>query len=235
MAHHQEITSKLTRIDSRKPLFLNRLVVSILVFCSVLFTVPQATSQTVNDLWIYVLNNRADQVEQLLRRGLDPNTTSDQGNPIIMQSVRDDSWAVFDVILKHPNTDVKILNGYQETPLMYVSLMGDLPRAKALIKRGAVINHLGWTPLHYAASKGQLAMVTYLLSQGAMPNAPSPTGAGPIMMAASAGATAVVQALLDAGADPAAVNINGENAAVAARNAKHSRLADALDEIIRKR
>ena len=36
-------------------------------------------------------------------------------------------------------------------PLMYVALVGDVPRAKALVARGAEINKLGWTALHYVA------------------------------------------------------------------------------------
>jgi len=226
---------EMTRTKTLNQLFLKKITIYFLCFFGFLSSVPLALAQNVSDLWIYVQNNRADQVDQLLKSGLDPNTTTDRGNPIIMQAVRDGSWAVFDVVMKHPKTDLKVMNGYQETPLMYVSLVGDLPRAKALVSRGAEINHLGWTPLHYAASKGQLDLVIYLLSQGAMPNAPAPNGTSPVMMAATAGAVDVVQVLLDAGADPEAINLSGDNAATAARQAGHSRLADSLDAVISKR
>lgn len=220
---------------TRNPLLINtKIVISTFLFLTFFFS-ALAHAQRVDDLWIYVQNDRADQVGALLKQGLDPNTTTDIGNPILMQAVRDNSWAVFDVVMKNPKTNLKIMNGYQETPLMYVSLVGDLPRVKALVARGAEINHLGWTPLHYAATKGQTALVEYLLSQGAMPNAPSPNGSSPIMMAARSGSPDTVQVLLDAGADPVAIDMNGDNAATVARDNGHSGLADSLQEIIDKR
>jgi ankyrin repeat protein len=195
----------------------------------------QAYAQSVEDLWVHVRNDRADQVQRLLDQGLDPNTRDGRGNPIIMQAVRDNAWGVFDLVLANPKTDILIMNGHQETPLMYVSLVGDLDRAKQLVTKGAQINHLGWTPLHYAASMNQLVVVQYLLEQGAMPNAPAPDGSSPILMAAQAGARDIVQVLLDAGADPSAINTNGIDAARAARNRGHTRLADAIDKVIAER
>ena len=207
-------------------------------FCFVaclLIGVEAAKAQQVEDLWVHVRNDRADDVQTLLARGLDPNTRTKQGNPILMQAVRDDAWTVFDVVLANPKTNIEIMNAYQETPLMYVSLVGDLPRAKKLVSLGAQINHLGWTPLHYAAAKGQLEVVEYLLAQGAMPNAPAPDGSSPILMAASAGAIDTVQALLKAGADPSAVNSDGADAVTAARDRGHDNLAEALEVVIAKR
>lgn len=203
---------------------------------AILFANPGASSaQNPDEIWLYVQNDRAGQVKALLDRGLDPNSRTNIGNPILMQAVRDNSWAVFDLVLENPATEINILNGYQETPLMYVSIVGDLNRAKRLVAKGAEVNHLGWTPLHYAASKGHVEVVKYLLSVGAMPNAPAPDGTSPIMMAARSGSLDAVQVLLNAGADPSAININGENAVNAARDNGHTSLADSLSKVIAKR
>lgn len=227
---------EITQIKSVNSLIYKNILSVFLVLAAIIgLMASPASAQSQEDLWIYVANDRASSVQTLLDRGLDPNTRDSRGNPIIMQAVRDDSWAVFDVVLNHPKTDVRIMNGYQETPLMYVSLVGDLERAKQLVAKGAQINHLGWTPLHYAASTGQVPVVEYLLAQGALPNAPAPDGSSPITMAAQAGAIDTVQVLLEAGADPSAINTNGVNAAQAARNRGHTDLADALDEIVAKR
>jgi len=226
-------------MSNLKELTLNnqhkQLIFILFMFFALFLSIRPAQSQAETDLWVFVQNDRSDRVQKMLEKGLDPNTRTSLGNPIIMQAVRDGAWTVFDILLKHPDTDINILNGYQETPLMYVSLMGDLNRAKALVARGATINQLGWTPLHYAAAKGQVSVVEFLLEQGALPNSPAPNGESPIMMAASAGAIDTVQLLIKAGADPTAIDMNGNDAITAARDKGHTQLSQALEKIVRER
>lgn len=212
----------------------NLLYSILFILASLLVGTAQAQTSPL-DLWIDVENNRSDRIKTYLNEGMDPNIVTNLGNPLLMQAVRDGAWDVFDVVLAHPDVQVGIMNGHQETPLMYVAIVGDLPRAKKLVEMGAEVNHLGWTPLHYAASRGHEDVVEYLLSLGAMPNAPAPDGSSPIMMAARTGSTTAAQMLLNAGADPTAVNINGEDAITAARDNGHSGLAEALAEVVKKR
>ena len=194
-----------------------------------------ASAASPDDIWVFIKNDRADDVKALLAAGVDPNAKTKMGNSILMQSVRDGAWNSFDVVLASPKVDVNLTNDYEETPLMYVALVGDLPRAKALVARGAQINKLGWTPLHYAAVKGNVDMVKYLLANDAMPNAPSPDGDSPLMMAVQSGNMQVVQALINAGGDPAAVNQKGVDAIDIARQKGNAELASAMEKIVKNR
>lgn len=185
--------------------------------------------------WESVRNDDAAEIRSMLARGADPNVRNDRGQPALMQAVRDGAWQVYDVLAADRRTNLEILNPAQETPLMYVALVGQYERAEALLARGVQVNRLGWTPLHYAAAKGHAELARLLLARGAMPNAPAPDGTSPLMMAVRANSIPTVQLLLDAGADPGARNLSGQDAMDVARAHGHEQLADALDKLMRER
>ncbi|TAL76742.1 MAG: ankyrin repeat domain-containing protein [Burkholderiaceae bacterium] len=187
-----------------------------------------------SEYWLDVANNRVDDVKSALAQGEDPNAISPNGQPALMLAIREGSWGVYDILLAHRRINVNIENRNHETPLMYLAIVGDLKRAKALIARGAHVNRLGWTPLHYAASKGNLAMVKLLIADKAIINAPSPDGTTPLMMAAFSGSENVVNALLEAGADATTRNLKHQSAADWARLGDHTDLAGKLDQLSKK-
>lgn len=184
-----------------------------------------------SDWWVDITNDRVEQIRSQLAFGEDPNAVSADGQPSIMQAIQDGAWQVYELLLRHRNINVNAVNGHDETPLMYLAVVGQTKRASQLIQKGAEVNRLGWTPLHYAASKGHLDTVKLLLANKAMVNAPSPDGTSPLMMAAYAGSEEVVRALLAAGADATARNLRGEDAALWARRKNHNQLAAQLNDL----
>lgn len=183
------------------------------------------------DWWVNIANDRDDKVKTMLAQGADPNELSPKGQPAIMQAIRDGAWKVYDVLVAHPKTVFNAMNINKETPLMYLAVVGETERAQQLIRRGALVNRLGWTPLQYAASKGHVDTVKMLLANKAMVNAPGPDGTTALMMAAYGGDETVVQVLLNAGADVTMVNLHKWDAARWARAKKHDALAKKLDAL----
>ena len=187
-----------------------------------------------SDWWVHISNDRVAQVKTMLQQGADPNELSPDGQPAIMQAIRDGAWGVYDFLAANPKTVYNAININRETPLMYLAVVGETKRAQDLIRRGALVNRLGWTPLQYAASKGHLDTVKMLIANKAIVNAPGPDGTTALMMAAYNGSDDVVKFLLDAGADVTMQNLQKYDAAAWARLKKHNDLADKLDALTNK-
>lgn len=156
--------------------------------------------------------DRAEQVQQLLERGFDPNSPNPKGQPALMVAMQLSSNKVVDLLVNWPTTNLSIKNPQGETPLMLAALSNKLPLAKLLILRGADVNQAGWTPLHYAATKGHIEMMRLMIDNSAYLDAESPNGTTPLMMAAHYGTPMAVKLLLEEGADPRIKNKLGLSA-----------------------
>lgn len=182
--------------------------------------------------WNALTRDDAGAVQTMLLRHADPNAKDSTGMPSLMFAIREQSWKAYDVLVHAPGIQIEAVNRLDETPLMYLCVLGETDRAKALIADGAQVNRLGWTPLHYAASRGRIDTMRMLLGHGAIVNAPGPDGTTPLMMAALSGKEDAVRLLLKHGADPTMFNLKHQTAADWARNNKHDRLATKLDALI---
>lgn len=187
------------------------------------------------DWWSAIRRDDVSTVQGMLLRYTDPNAFNALGNPALTQAVRDQSWKVFDALRAAPDVRIDEPNARDETALMYLCILGQTDRVRALIAAGAQVNRLGWTPLHYAASKAQVETARMLIEHGAIINAPGPDGTTPLMMAALSGKPEMVRLLLSKGADPTMFNAAHETAADWARKRNHQSLAAALDEVAGRR
>lgn len=194
-----------------------------------------ALAANAKDYWVYVVNDNVGAVKALLASGFDPNTRSPNQQTGLIQATRDGAWQVFDALLAAPKINVNLANQYNETPLMYVSLIGDVPRVKALINKGAKVNKEGWTPLHYAAVKARADVAKFLLEKGALPNELTPEGDTALILAVRADSVETVQVLINGGADPSRSNLKAQDAIDVARSRGKEELAKALEKIVANR
>lgn len=202
-----------------------RLLLAWLVFVPALCLAIQVQVDPPSDWWSAIRRDDATTVQEMLLRRVDPTAFNTQGNPALTQAARDQSWRVFDLLAVTPEVQIDQPNALDETPLMYLAILGQTARAEKLIQAGAQVNRLGWTPLHYAASKAQMDMARLLIGQGAIVNAPGPDGTTPLMMAALSGKRDMAELLLSQGADPTMFNAAGETAIDWAHKRNNTRMA----------
>jgi ankyrin repeat protein len=167
-------------------------------------------------------------VTKLLERGVDPNSTDDQGMPLIVLAAREKSDQVAKVLLDDPKTDIEKVDNHDENALMLAALNGDVELAQLLIAKGAEVNKKGWAPLHYAATNGHDDVVQLLIEHSAYIDAASPNGTTPFMMAARGDHVTTMKVLLQGGADPRLKNQIGMTALDFAR---HYQAKDALQSL----
>lgn len=197
-----------------------------------------ASAGAFEDFFTAIRRDRGDEVQALLARGLDPNTSDEQGRPGLVLALQLQSWKAFDALLAAPQLDVNRANAQGETALMLAAIRGELAAARALIALDADVNKTGWTPLHYAASSTSdeaPAMLRLLLEESAYIDAGSPNGSTPLMLAAQYGSEASADLLLAEGADASIKNQRGLTAVQFAQNAGRDTLAQRLAAAVRRR
>lgn len=146
--------------------------------------------------------NDAGRIKPLLSRGLDPNVREpERGETGMIVALRNDAMAVFQLLLAQPKIDLEARAGNGNTALMMAAFKSNMPAVKALLAKGAQVNHPGWTALHYAAAAGALDIMRVLLDHHAYIDAESPTKVTPLMLAAREGQEDAVKLLLQEGAD----------------------------------
>ena len=172
-------------------------------------------------------------VEQLLERGIDPNTPNPAGIPALMLALKLPTPAVATALLARPDIKVEVRNAQDESPLMLAALAGDLEICQTLIQRDADVNKPGWAPLHYAATNSHIPVIQLLLDNHAYIDAASPNGSTPLMMAAMYGNTSAVKLLLESGADPSLKNALGLTAIDFAQRVKKSESVEIIAAFVR--
>ncbi len=184
------------------------------------------------DFFKAVKTDDAATVKQLLARGFDPNSPSEDGQQPLFLALREGSGQVVGVLLQARGVRFDAANASGETALMLAALRGQVNWCAKLIALGAAVNRSGWAPLHYAATGPQAKAVTLLLEHGAQIDARSPNGSTALMMAARYGSADAVTLLLARGANPRLRNEHDLDAAAFARLGGREGLAVKLEQSV---
>ncbi len=203
------------------------------IYLIVIAGISSAMAGSYEDFFLAIKQDNAAPIQNLLQRGFDPNTVDPSGQTGLFLAMREPSPKAAQVLIDWPKTDVNLLNGKGESPLMLAALTGQQDLAEKLIKKGADVNKTGWTPLHYAASNGHVTIISLLLENSAYIDAESPNGTTPLMMASMYGTPAAVKLLLEEGADPNLKNQQGLTAQQFAQRANRPDSLEALTKAIR--
>ena len=163
---------------------------------SAAFATPQ------DDLRAAVEYNRPVLVQKYVAQGVDPNLNTREGNPLLVDALKDKNLDVAEALIRAKNIDFERTNAAGENALMMAAYQGLLSMVKLMVETYEVeVNKTGWTALHYAATNGHDNVVKYLLYHAAYIDAESPNATTPLMMAAMNGHITTVKLLLDEGAD----------------------------------
>ena len=192
-----------------------------------------ASAGSFEDFFIAIRNDNTSTLGDLLRRGFDPNTADERGQPGLTMAMQEHSLRAAKLLLAQPGLQIDALNAAGESALMMAALKGEAEGLKLLLEHGAKINRSGWSPLHYAASGPDPEIVRTLLDRGAEIDAPAPSGTTPLMMAAQYGSEDSVKLLLQRGADPGKRNQKNLSAADFAKLAGRDSLAAQLGKLQR--
>ncbi|MEJ6023251.1 ankyrin repeat domain-containing protein [Ramlibacter sp. PS4R-6] len=183
-----------------------------IAYLAVAIVVSSASAGSYDDFFAAIRKDDPAAIQNLLRRGFDPNSPGPDGSHGLYLALRDGSLKAAGALIESPKTQVDARTAKDETPLMMASLRGQLELARKLVARGADVVKTGWTPLHYAATNGHIPVMELLIEEHAYIDAEAPNGTTPLMMAAMYGTPAAVRFLLEAGADPTLKNQLGMSA-----------------------
>ena len=177
----------------------------ILIILVLLLSFSLARAQTVDDLLRATSNNDIARVQRLINAGMDPNTSDQHGNTLLIIAGAEGYFDLAKLLLTE-RARVRARNAVGDSALMLAALRGHLEMVRLLAAYGGELSPSGWTPLHYCAWEGQTDVCRLLIELGANVNARSENGTTPLMMAAQQGKTDVVRLLLQSKADTTARN-----------------------------
>lgn len=166
-------------------------------------------------------------VVDLLRRGVDVDTTDPEGNTLLIIAAREGQEPMVELLLaQRPKLNAR--NAAGDSALRLAAIGGKTGIVKKLVQAGARVNTPDWTPLIYACFGNHVEIVRYLIQMKADVDAASENGTTALMVASSQGQSEIVRLLLNAGADVNKITVNRETALDMALKTNNEEIAGLL-------
>ena len=155
-------------------------------------------------LHFYASNGEIGKVEDLLKKGADPDMHDIEGNAAIHFAVESNQFQVAKLLLQYKASPNEA-NIEKTTPLHIATARGNLDIVKLLLTHGAdnsLMNIEGHTTLHLAAAGGNAKIVEFLLKEKADPSLKNNQGETAFDFALSYGRVEICELLKNKTAHP---------------------------------
>jgi len=200
----------------------------LLISLGMTLALPQpAAAGVYEDILFAAQQSDTARAIDLLRRGMDVNTTDAQGSSLLLIAARENNLELAKFLLDN-RANARLRNRYGDTALASAALAGHEAIVRLLLERQVDPNQEGWSALHYAAFENRGAVAALLLAAGAHPNARAPNGSTAVMLAAKRGHLETVRLLVGAGADLSVADADEGTALDMARRANHTQIVEFL-------
>lgn len=191
-------------------------------------SVQTAGAGVYDDILHAAYEGETDKVVDLLRRGMDVNTTDPQGSTLLSIAARANNIELVRFLLDN-RANPQRRNRYGDTALMVAALQGHTEIVRLMLEHKVDPNQPGWNALHYAAFENRADIAALLIAAGAQVNALAPNGQSALMLAAKRGHLETVRILVGAKADLDLADAEEGTALTMARKANQSEVAQFLE------
>jgi hypothetical protein len=204
---------------------MKKLILSVLFACAA----AGAIAGSYDNILAAARDDRADEVINLVERGMDPNTSDRNGTTLLMFAAGNGNEQIIEFLLRNKCNILK-QNTYGDTAIGLGALKGHLSVVQRLADAGAQLDGKNWNPLHYAAYAGHVEIVRWLIERNAPIDARAPNLQTALMLAAKGGHEAIIRLLIGAGANPDLEDSDSRTAYDLAILANNRAIADYLNE-----
>lgn len=173
-------------------------------------------------------------LHDLLAQGASVHEVNSSGQTALMVAIHYSHTDIAAKILD-AGASVHARDNQDNTPLIWCGYMGNTEIALRLLRAGASLdasNSIGRSVLTQAANKGYDEFLGAVIGWGCDPDHIDRRGETPLTTAAAAGRKSTCLALIGAGANPIKRARSGKTPAEAARDARYTTIADAIEKSI---